>query len=199
MKHFVVISAHPDDLEMSCSGTVMKLLDEGHKVTSIVMAGDVPQFKYLAKASRVVGLTPEENNPVIYTMGKDRFSSDRQTVANLESLIDFSQVDTIITHWKEDWHQDHRACYDLANSIRRNQPMDVWYMSAYPYNLKYKEFNPNIYVDVKKYYIGKIAAMKSYKNLGTTWLRGVQSHDAWRGSFIDTAVAEVFMADTVVM
>lgn len=199
MKHYVVISAHPDDLEMSCSGTVMKLLDEGNKVTSIVMAGDVPQFQFLDRASHAVGLKPVGLNPIVFSMGKERFSANRETVAKLEKLIDFSSVDTVITHWKEDWHQDHRACYEIGNILRRKQPMDLWYMSSYPYNLKYKEFSPSMYVDVKKYYIRKIAAMKSYENLTTDWLRGVQSHDAWRGSFISAAAAEVFMVDNMVM
>lgn len=194
-----MLSAHPDDLEMSCSGTVAKLIEEGNRVTSIVMAGDVPQFKHLDKAANAIGLRPVGMNPIVYTMDRNRFDSSRKTVARLEQMVDFSQVDTIITHWREDWHQDHQACYELGNILRRKQPIDLWYMSSYPYNLKYREFVPSLYIDIKHQAGRKLAAMKAYENLTVDWLRGVQSHDAWRGSFIKSMSAEVFMVENMVM
>tara|TARA_B110000259_G_scaffold187562_1_gene242242 strand:+ start:1663 stop:2268 length:606 start_codon:yes stop_codon:yes gene_type:complete len=195
-KHVVVISAHPDDLEMGCSGTLMKMMSDGTKVTSIVMVGDVPHSDYLDKAASIMKLSPIGFNPIIFSNTSDRFSVDHKTIAKLEQAVDFSEVDLIITHWKEDAHQDHRACYDIANSLRRHQPMDVWYMSSYPYNLKYSSFNPNTYVDITDHYIQKMAVMKAYQNISANWHRGVQAHDSWRGTFIDSVYAEAFMSDT---
>ena len=39
--------------------------------------------------------------------------------------------DLLITHWKEDWHQGHRICHDVGNTLRRKQvTLEVWYMNV---------------------------------------------------------------------
>jgi LmbE family N-acetylglucosaminyl deacetylase len=120
-------------------------------------------------------------------------NSDKNTIRVLESMINFSSVDLIITHWKEDWHQEHRACYEIGNSLARNQPMDLWYMSSHPYNLKYKEFSPDLYIDIDtQQYVIKLEAMEAYKNLSDSWTRGVINHDMWRGAYLKSQYAEVF-------
>ena len=40
MNKVLVLSAHPDDLEISCGGTVAKFVDEGNKVDNIIATID---------------------------------------------------------------------------------------------------------------------------------------------------------------
>lgn len=192
MKNVLVISAHPDDMEMSCSGTVAKLIDGGAKVTNLILVGNLPHSEYTLTAAGILGVE------TIYHESPKRFTVNDVSVKHIEELVGI-EYDLIITHWKEDWHQDHRACHELGNILARKQPVDLWYMSSHPYHLKYKEFNPNVYVDVERYYVKKLGAIKSYKNISTAWKEGIQGHDKWRGSFIGTSAAEVFMSANTVL
>lgn len=193
MKNILVISAHPDDLELSCGGTVAKFLADGSKVTNLIMVGNVPHIKYLDAASSKVGY-----EHIVYSFEKDRFQVNDKTVADVGNIVSSIKPDLIITHWEEDWHQDHRACNELVSIIRRDQPMDVWHMSSYPYNLKYKNFNPTLYVDISQYASTKYSGISEYLNVGH-WVEGVSSHDNWRGSFIGAEAAEVFSVDNMVI
>lgn len=195
MKNILVISAHPDDLEMSCGGTVAKMIRKGDRVLNLVMYPDVEHVEHLPRASSILGF-----ETLLYK-STERVQINNLVVAKIESMLVDFKPDIIITHWKEDWHQDHRACHELGNILARKQPVDLWYMSSYPYNLKYKEFSADLYVrlawgDMDK----KYEALEQYQNLSPIWLEGVSSHDHWRGSYLnsDTAGAEVFKIGNMV-
>jgi N-acetylglucosamine malate deacetylase 1 len=192
MNSILVLSAHPDDLEMSCGGTVAKLIGEGKTVTNIILNESVPHAEYLQKSRAILGFSSLSldiaDKPI------------RKAVEIIEEAINDLSIDTIITHWGEDWHQEHRQCSEIGRILARRQPINLWYMSSYPYNLKYKSFSPNMHIGISnKDYIKKEAAIKSYTNIGVNWRRGVSSHDSWRGSRIDTKFAEVFMVEDQVI
>lgn len=192
MHNVLVISAHPDDLEMSCGGTVAKLINEGGRVTNLILNEDVSHAKYLEKARATLGF---EN---LFVDIKTK--TVREAVSTIEEAVDIASFDTIITHWSEDWHQEHRRCNEIGRILSRHQPINLWYMSSYPYNLKYKSFSPNMYINIdNKSYIQKEAAIKAYQNIQDEWRRGVSSHDAWRGSRINARFAEVFMVEDQVI
>lgn len=186
--NILVVSAHPDDLEIGCGGTVAKMAKAGHTVYNLIMYPDVDHIEYLEQAARILSF-----KPLLFKSNK-RVAIDNTVVAEVEAMLDGIKFDKIITHWKEDWHQDHRACYELGNILARKQPVDLWYMSSYPYNLKYKEFSPDVYVKItwnlaeKKY-----EAIDGYLNLSAKWTDAISNHDAWRGAFVsDGLQAEVF-------
>lgn len=188
-----MVSAHPDDLELSCGGTVAKMISQGAEVTNLIMVGNVPHVKYLDNASNVLGYTP-----LIYSLEKDRFTVNSETISKVDGIVNSINPDLIITHWEEDWHQDHRACNEIVSIVRRRQPVDVWHMHSYPYGLKYKRFNPNLYVDISDFAFQKYDAIAEYANI-SEWVEPVSSHDAWRGGFINTMAAEVFSIDSMVL
>ena len=185
--NILIIGAHPDDMEMSCGGAVARWISEGHTVYNLVMVKDVPQIDDLTQAEETLGVIP-----VSWPTIRD-LSITSALVAEVEKALSNIRIDRIITHWKEDWHQDHRACYELGNILARKQPIDLWYMSSHPYHLKYREFSPEIYIDISEFMNKKYDAMDSYRDaIGFHWRSGVIHHDAWRGSFIETPGAEVF-------
>jgi N-acetylglucosamine malate deacetylase 1 len=189
----LVISAHPDDLELSCSGTVSKMVDSGASVTNLIMNGNLPHAKYLDESSRILGFR------FIPFCGESRFVVSADSVRQVENLIAVSDYDLVITHWKEDWHQDHRACYELTNILVRNNPTTVWYMSAYPYYQKYTEFVAHVYVDISDYTDDKYDSISVYKNLRDKDLPTVRYHDNWRGGYINANAAEVFHVGNIIV
>jgi LmbE family N-acetylglucosaminyl deacetylase len=193
MKNILVITAHPDDLEMSCGGSVAKWVSEGYNVINLLLVPNVSHGDYLPDAQKHLGY-----EVVALPVNRERLSITPELVADVEHHFLDTEFETIVTHWKEDWHQEHQACYSLGRILARKQPCQLWYMSSHPYHLKYREFSPDIYVDITSHVHLKYRAMSEYKNITSQWEIGVKSHDSWRGSFINVKKAEVFQAGHVV-
>ena len=192
MKEILVISAHPDDLEMSCGGSVAKWVSSGDRVTNLIMFSDVKHLRFLRMASRHLG-----HKTVLFPGTRDTIV-DHKTISKIEEILDISSFDRIITHWKEDWHQDHKACHDIGNILARKQLAELWYMSSHPYHLKYSEFSADMYVNTEEFSFLKARSMSEYPNIAKQWRRGVGHHDQWRGSMIDKKTAEVFLIGNMV-
>ena len=110
------------------------------------------------------------------------------------------EYDYVITHWKEDWHQDHRVCYDLVRSMQRNQPMQVMYMESYPYCNKYSSFDANVFVDTTNTQVDKENSILAFNGVFPHyWVHAVEAHDKYRGSFIKAKYAECFKLDTMIL
>ncbi len=186
----LVLTAHPDDLELSCGGTVKKFVDQGTTVVNLILCGDVPHARWVEEASAVLGYSP-----IIFNYRDHHPTS--QVVEDIEYKLKMSTYDLIITHWSEDWHQDHRFCHEIANTLRRKQPIDVWYMNAYPYCHKYKSFERNIYVDISDQVEDKVDAIECYRNVPIVWAGYTTYMSKLNGAFVGVEDAEVFKVDTL--
>ena len=80
MNKVLVLSAHPDDLEISCGGTVAKFVDEGNKVDNIILCSNVKHKKYVPASSKVLGYNP------IYLNHRDE-SSTSKVIAEIEKKV----------------------------------------------------------------------------------------------------------------
>ena len=187
----LVLTAHPDDLEMSCGGTVAKIVHQGGSVDNFILCPYQDHKKYLPETTDILGFN------VILNEVKERPKLDHNLIGSIESQLDISSYDLLITHWKEDWHQDHRICHDVGNTLRRKQPLEVWYMNAFPYCQKYKSFEANVFSDISMHYQQKRKAIECYKNVESRWVEDIESMSRFRGSFIKVPHAEVFKADTI--
>ena len=191
----LIISAHPDDLEISCAGTVKKFIKAGTVVDNLIMIPNVPHLKYLDSSAFGLGF-----NYIVFDNDIDRPNIvDNKLIQEVEEKYSLFGYDLIISHWKEDWHQDHRMCYHLTNSLRRKQPIDVWYMDAFPYNQKYNQFRNNVFVGIDNEIEDKIKAVKEYKNLSEDAIDSIIKYNRYRGDFINCDFAETFMVDTIVI
>ena len=189
----LIISAHPDDLEISCAGTVKKFIKAGTVVNNLIMIPNVPHLKYLDSSAFGLGF-----NYIVFDNDIDRPNIvDNKLIQEVEEKYSLFGYDLIISHWKEDWHQDHRICHEVGNTLRRKQPLEVWYMNAFPYCQKYKSFEANVFSDISMHYRQKRKAIECYKNVESRWVEDIESMSRFRGSFIKVPHAEVFKADTI--
>lgn len=189
-KKVLVLTAHPDDLELACGGTIAKFTNEGTQVDNVILCSDVPHKRFLEKSSRILGYNPT------FLYHRDG-APTHQLVAEIEEILDISSYDLLITHWEEDWHQDHRFCNQIGNTLRRKQPLDVWYMNSYPYCHKYKSFENNVYVDISDYLDVKVDAIECYKNVPIQWADYTTYMSKLNGAFVGVQDAEVFKVDTL--
>ena len=179
----LVLSAHPDDLELSCGGTISKMKSMGATIDNFILCPYQDHKKYLITTSAILGFNPILNEE------KERPKLDHNLIGKIEKQLDMPSYDLLITHWKEDWHQDHRICHDVATTLR--------YMNAFPYCQKYTTFEANVFSDISNHFMNKRKAIECYKNVNSRWVDDVEAMSKFSGSFINVEHAEVFKADTI--
>ena len=201
----LVITAHADDLEISMGGSVKKWTQDGGRVDNIILTTHRDREECITLTTQKLG-----HQAIFYPkhlLETARPVMNHKLVKDMEQFINTCQFtkqlkeyNYVITHWKEDWHQDHRVCYDLVRSMQRNQPMQVMYMEAYPYCNKYSNFDPNVFVDISNTQRFKEDSILAFDDLfPSNWVKAVEAHDTYRGSFIKTKYAECFKLDTMIL
>ena len=201
-KKFLIITAHPDDLEMGCGGLVSKVVANGGSVTNLILVkpsaehnekrneqvvtSELEKSKKILKFETIIYDTPLHNN------GRPNLTLSNNLVTFAESCVD--DHDILISHWREDHHQDHRVCFDVARSVSRKGFEQFWCMDEPPYNLHYKNFNCNQYVDITNFVDEKRKALKAYSSyFDDEHIETILNYNRYRGSFIGTnKVAETF-------
>lgn len=201
-KKFLIITAHPDDLEMGCGGLVSKIFANGGSVTNLILVKpsvehnekrneqvvkqELEASKNILKFETVIYDTPLHDN------GRPKLTLTNNLITFAESCID--DHDILISHWREDHHQDHRVCFDVARSVARKGFEQFWCMDEPPYNLHYKNFNCNQYVDITNFVDEKRKALESYATYFDDHnIETILNYNRYRGSFIGPyKVAETF-------
>lgn len=150
MNNVLLVGAHPDDIEIGCTGTILKLKKNGKKVYCVVMTngGNWEKKTYEDR------LDEQKNSfnhlsidKVIYGPCQDG------NIKHIPNLIDFIseiirkyQIDTIITHYKNDTHQDHKATSLISKSASINCKNLLYFES-----LTSIDFKPNFFVEINTY------------------------------------------------
>jgi len=168
----VCISPHPDDMEMGCAGTLLKLQDQGHEVISIVTvkpsavvrAGrsmsvindELQKSQQISKFKTVVFDTELHEN------GRPNLKVDNVTMTALSKVIP-SVIDIAIIPNAEDYHQDHRNTFNLAFPIVQSRAAKVWSAHAWPYHA-YHKTPPTLFRDITDYWDTKQAMLDCYSS-----------------------------------
>ncbi|MDO5084680.1 PIG-L family deacetylase [Arachnia propionica] len=174
----LAIGAHPDDLELACSGTLARLVDNGHRVHALVMThgavgGDASIRPGEARnGARFLGLTSCELHDLPDTHLAE---SSNVMIGLIETAIARHHPDLILTHSANDQHQDHVAVHWATRRAARNHPAIICYESpsATP------AFCPQAYVDVSGYLDTKQMAVELHRDqsekpyMTTSVLQGV--------------------------
>jgi LmbE family N-acetylglucosaminyl deacetylase len=117
------IGAHSDDLEIGCSGTLLRLLDELpiEHVTWVVLSGDDDRA---AEAQRSCDRLLGDRCQTEVHLQRFRDGFFPYTAVSIkeffETLKTRTRPDLIFTHYREDGHQDHRLTSELTYNTFRN-------------------------------------------------------------------------------
>ncbi len=176
----LAIGAHPDDVELGCSGTLMKHIDLGCKVAILDLTegelgtrGTVEERYNEAKAAcKVMGIAYRNN-----LQFKDGFFQNDEThQLKLIQYIRKYQPDMVLTNSPSDRHPDHGKAAELTidacffsglpkietelNGIKQSawRPRVVYhYIQAY-----YHE--PDFVVDISDYMDKKMEAIRAFRS-----------------------------------
>lgn len=174
MKNILVITPHPDDLELGCSGTLLKFKDGGANIDSIITIRPSAEVntnrneeivhRELERSMLKLGINYKIFETPLSTNGRPQLTCNNDTITHIEHLMDKDHYDLIITSDPGDYHQDHRNTYKIANSICRGVASELWTMQISPYSHRNTSFKPNVYVDISKYMEKKIEAIRCYES-----------------------------------
>lgn len=114
------LGAHCDDIEIGCGGTVMRLIEEhpGLHVTWVVFTSNPARAKEAETAANLflAGLEGPGAKQVIIKTFRDGFLPYEGALvkAEFEALKPLVKPDLILTHYRQDLHQDHRLVSELT-------------------------------------------------------------------------------------
>ena len=201
-KKFLIITAHPDDLEVGCGGLVQKIKDNGGSVTNLIMVKPSAEHntnrnKEIVKnefeeSKRILGFDSVIYDTPLHDNGRPNLAISNNLVSFVESVAQGHNI--LVSHWREDYHQDHRVCFDIAMSVSRKNFEQFWCMDQTPYNLHYKNYSCNRYVDITKYRENKIKSLQAYSSyFNNQSIETIINYNKYRGSCLgDNKLAETF-------
>ena len=118
----LAIGAHPDDIEIGCAGTILKLIEqeEVSDVCWVVLSGEGERAEEARKSAEALLDEALRSKLVICGFPDGFFPYEGQRIKEFfERLkVEFSP-DVVFTHQRSDLHQDHRLTCELTwNTFR---------------------------------------------------------------------------------
>lgn len=175
----LAFAAHPDDVELSCSGTIMKAISQGKQVGLIDLTqGELgsrgtieTRYAEADEASTIMGLSIREN----LKMADGFFAINEENKRLIIQMIRKYRPQIVLANAIEDRHPDHgraaklvsEACF-LAGLRKIETVLDGQIQEAYRPKAVYHYIQdyyikPDFVVDVTEFVDRKIEAIKAYK------------------------------------
>lgn len=175
----LAFAAHPDDIELSCSGTIMKAISQGKQVGVIDLTqGELgsrgtikTRYAEADEASKIMGLSIREN----LKMADGFFAINEENIRLIVQMIRKYRPQILLANAIEDRHPDHgraaklvsEACF-LAGLRKMETVLDGQIQEAYRPKAVYHyiqdhHIKPDFVVDVTEFVDRKIEAIKAYK------------------------------------
>lgn len=205
MNNILIIGAHPDDIEIGCTGTILKLKKERKQVYCLILTngGNWEKKTYEDRIEEQENSLKKINiDEVIYGPcedGKIQHTSDM--IDLVCSTIKKYNIDTVITHYRNDSHQDHIATSLIAKSASVNCKNLLYFES-----LTSIEFKPNYFVKIDQYENEKQNILKcftsqndKYNARNQSLIEFVEAKDKLNGIKIRKKYAEGLIVDKLIM
>lgn len=202
---YMFIGAHPDDIEFSCGGTMLRLIDEGHDVSVVIMTGGEASPNCSEKQRKL-----EQSNAVRYAKINEiimlnyidgAVETNAESVRKINEIIESFNPDFVMTHYPNDSHQDHRNTAQIVKSATRRKHSLIYFDSYSSI-----DFKPNLYVSIDKYIYGKVELLKcfecqisKYQKRGVDFIRKSTMINELNGYESKCQFAEGFAIDTYII
>jgi LmbE family N-acetylglucosaminyl deacetylase len=118
----LAIGAHPDDIEIGCAGTVLKLIETGalDEVCWVVLSGNSERADEARRSAKVLLDGVPSSEVIVRDFPDGFFPYEGQHIKDFfEELKAELSPDVVFTHQRADLHQDHRVSCELTwNTFR---------------------------------------------------------------------------------
>jgi LmbE family N-acetylglucosaminyl deacetylase len=164
------VGAHFDDLELGCSGTLIKHIQIGDKVTMLVITNSAYRNHDGAKI-RGADVALRESIEASKIIGAELICLNYKTfmvpfdealTQEINRYIEELEIDTIYSHWVHDLHRDHQYSGRTTLMAGRHVPRFMMYRSNF-YDTE-NQFHGNFYSDISDVMDKKIEVIKAHKS-----------------------------------
>ncbi|MBR9922601.1 MAG: bacillithiol biosynthesis deacetylase BshB1 [Bacteroidetes bacterium] len=177
----LAFGAHPDDVELSCSGTLLRHIDQG-KIVGLVdlTRGELGsrgsadlRDQEAAHAAKLMGAAFREN----LRMADGFFSYNRENLLKVIRMIRKYQPEIVLANSLKDRHPDHgraaklvaEACF-YAGLIRietkdeNGNAQEHWRPKAVYHYIQDMNLEPDFVVDISEYIDKKMELIQAFKS-----------------------------------
>ena len=161
----LAIGAHPDDIEIFMYGTLSIYKKRGVELYLIVATdgskGGENTKNNLIKIRKNETLTAlkEIGTPTLLGLPDGNLGDDIEHKIQIEKQINKISPDLIITHFKKDYHSDHKKLSKIVQEIVSHYIPILFCDTMLGIN-----FNPNYYVDITNHFSEKKKAIMFHKS-----------------------------------
>lgn len=180
MTDILAIGAHPDDVELSCSGTILREIGNGKKVAILDLTkgelgtrGDAEtRMREASVAAGILGIETRIN------LGfKDGFfAEDEHHIKEVVKIIRLLKPRLILCNATEDRHPDHgraaslirKSCFYAGlvkfTTEHEGKQQEVHRPDAVYNYIQFKYIRPDFLVDISEFYETKMKSIKAYRS-----------------------------------
>lgn len=175
----LAIAAHPDDIELSASGTILRHIAMGKTVAIVDLTeGELgsrgtieTRYQEAAEANKIMGV----NHRVNLNMGDGFFDSTKENKLKIIEQIRHFQPEIVLVNAYADRHPDHGKAAALAkeacflSGLRKieteldGQVQNHWRPKAVYGYIQDRYLKPDLIVDISDYVDQKMEAILAYK------------------------------------
>jgi bacillithiol biosynthesis deacetylase BshB1 len=177
----LVMAVHPDDAELSCSGTILKQIALGKKVAIVdFTAGELGtrgtaeiRLAEAQASGKILKLTAREN----LNFRDGFFKNDEQHQLELIKIIRKYQPEIVIANAIEDRHPDHgraatlvvEACFYsglrmIETTDNEGKVQKEWRPKNLFHYIQDRYIEPHFVVDVSEHWNTKVESIKAFKS-----------------------------------
>ena len=196
------VGAHFDDLELGCSGTLMKHIHNGDKVYMIIIT-DSGYKDPRGKEIRAIEIARQEGQNAAKIIGGELICLEYSTfmvpfneelTKTLNKYIEDLKINTVYSHWIGDVHRDHQAAGRCALMAGRRVPRFLMYRSNF-YDSD-RQFAGKFYSDISDFMDLKLKVISAHKSelkrVRYQWLDFFKNQNSNDGQKIGVEYAECF-------
>lgn len=171
----LAFAAHPDDVELACSGTILKHVNKGLKVGIVDLTqGELGsrgsaklRLEEAANSSKILGLSIRDN----LNLGDGFFEVNEESLLPVIKKIREYQPSVVFCNSISDRHPDHgrgselvsRACY-LSGLIKIETGQEAWRPKAIYHYIQDRYIKPDFVVDITENWNSKMESILSFSS-----------------------------------
>lgn len=179
----LAIGAHPDDIEVGCSGTLIKYAKAGHEIHLLVMTeGHMGGERAIRKKEQMKSAKILNPRELIWGGLEDTQLPlhVNKMVQDIEVVLKKIVPDFIFVQYEDDTHQDHRALAKATISATRYVRNVLFFEGPTTQN-----FSPTVFVDIKETIDKKFAMLLAHHSqMQKTNIEGLSITDIVRSTAV---------------
>ncbi len=169
----LAFGAHPDDVEISAAGTILKHIELGYKCGVVDLTqgelgtrgtGEL-RLQEAERAKTILGLSAREN----LGLADGFFLNDKAHQLPIIEMIRKYQPEIVLANSVSDRHPDHGkaaklvadACF-LSGLIKIETGQEAWRPKAVYHYIQDEYIHPDLTIDITPYFDKKMESIKAY-------------------------------------